>query len=810
MKRYSIGLFARPLALAVLACAASAPAACGGGGANSAVPAFPPVPPGATSAPVLQATLVYTSDQSVILSQPGQTYDFRVGLAQPNGTTLPVVNGVSWQSLNTAVATVDQTGKVTVTGAAGSANIVATLNGYDPAYGSVIVAHATSQTVQVASSLVKSATPTSAVLVRNAQTQAVVPGNIVVSNSAGGLFGQVTGVTMDASTVTLSLQPATIPDAFPDYSYKWNGPPVQLDIQSLPGGRYTVRDKRGRVVSEGSFDFPCSGGTASEKPGFEHPITITAILNFDARQHLIQVGTELSGSIGYSGGMYTVGGAGNPLTCETAITLNSHVQIALPGGLLTASPVVTPRIGIEIISDRQATVKGPSAKIEFDVLSGFQYQNGQWSLLESHAAPALSLSLLPTVSFDGPLEAHITPYFRADVGFDVCPFVCVTQPFNNTILNANVAYGKIFSPYDLSFAGPTNELTQGYRGPMFSTNTQVDAGLELALDFGALDKLLNYLKIPKLDLEGKQFHRASSTFVAPLIRVSAGTASAKIGEAVTLTATATNATASGVRFVGFRDEAANGTVLASSSLNGGGVASATWVPSVAGRYTIVALVDNLVGPATASANSADVTVASGSNGSPPPSTPPPSTPPPSTPPPSTPPPTTPPPATPPPSTPPPQTKSATVANTGGVGLKLHSSPGVDAPLITTMPEGTQVTVLGGPTVTDGFTWWNVRTTIGGTQYTGWSGIGEWLAPPPSVGAVVTVSNTSGIGLNLHSAPSRSATVVKALPEGTQMTVIGGPTYAEGYTWWNLRGNVGGSQYTGWSATGDWLVPNPRY
>jgi pimeloyl-ACP methyl ester carboxylesterase len=168
------------------------------------------------------------------------------------------------------------------------------------------------------------------------------------------------------------------------------------------------------------------------------------------------------------------------------------------------------------------------------------------------------------------------------------------------------------------------------------------------------------------------------------------------------------------------------------------------------------------------------------------------------------------PVTPPPATPPPTTKSATVANTGGTGLHIRSSPGIDSPILATMPDGTQTTILGGPSVVNGFTWWNVRAIVNGTQYTGWSGIGEWLSPPPSVGSIVTVSYTSGIGLDLHSSTSRSSTVVVALPEGTQMNVINGPVSSEGYVWWSLRGVLNGTQYTGWSATGPWLVPNPRF
>ena len=753
----------------------------------------------------------------------------------PNGGVAPV-SGVSWQSLNSTVATVDQTGKATVTGTSGSANIVATISGYDPAYGSIEIAHATPQTVQLSSSVVKSASSTSAVLVRNAQTQALLPGNIVVSGSAGALFGQITGVQIDATSVTLSLQQTTIPAAFPDYSYTWNGPPVQLTVQSAPGGRYIVTNKRRQILSQGPLEFHCSPLVSmKEIPSFTYPVSVRPIFQVDIARRFLQIGAEMSGSVSYSGGRYAVE-ATKPVACAASIDIVSNVQFAVPGTLLTAAPFITPSIGIELATDGSVTVTGPTASENFDVIAGFQYQSGRWSLLPSPGAPSATTGALPQFILDGHLGASASPYFKTEVGFNVCVLVCITKPFNNAIVSTKLVSGKIFGVYDISFVGPTNELDSGYRGPVFSNSAQAEAGLDVEFNFKLLDPLTKYINIDQLTILDKPLFQWSTTPVtSPSISVGAGATSVTAGDSVTLTATASGYTASGVRFVGFRNGNAVGTVLASSTLSGGS-GSTKWTPSSAASYTIVALLDNVVGPSTASKNSIAINVAA----APPPRTPPPTTPPPTTPPPTTPPPVTPPPATlppttpppvtpppttpppntpppvtpppttPPPTTPPPTTKSATVANTGGTGLHIRSSPGINSSVLTTMPDGTQTTILGGPSIVNGYTWWNVRATVNGTQYTGWSGIGEWLSPPPSVGSVVTVSYTSGSGLNLHSSTSRSSTVVKALPEGTQMNVIGGPVSSEGYVWWNLRGVVGGTQYTGWSPTGPWLAPNPRY
>lgn len=151
-------------------------------------------------------------------------------------------------------------------------------------------------------------------------------------------------------------------------------------------------------------------------------------------------------------------------------------------------------------------------------------------------------------------------------------------------------------------------------------------------------------------------------------------------------------------------------------------------------------------------------------------------------------------------------KAVTVANTSGIGLNLRNCASTGCSVITSLPEGTQMNVIGGPVQAEGYTWWNIT----GTPGTGWSGIGEWLTPSPQVGVTVTVAYTGGSGLRLRNCASTSCSLVTTLPEGTQMNVFNGPTQAGGYTWWALQGHVGSTLYTGWSAVGNWLVPNPRY
>jgi uncharacterized protein YraI len=75
------------------------------------------------------------------------------------------------------------------------------------------------------------------------------------------------------------------------------------------------------------------------------------------------------------------------------------------------------------------------------------------------------------------------------------------------------------------------------------------------------------------------------------------------------------------------------------------------------------------------------------------------------------------------------------------------------------------------------------------------------AAAPVLGGTVQVVNTGALGLRLRAEPGTSAQIVATVPDGTRMTVTGGPVQKDGYTWWKVSGSGG----TGWAA-GNWLGP----
>jgi len=104
-------------------------------------------------------------------------------------------------------------------------------------------------------------------------------------------------------------------------------------------------------------------------------------------------------------------------------------------------------------------------------------------------------------------------------------------------------------------------------------------------------------------------------------------------------------------------------------------------------------------------------------------------------------------------------------------------------VITTMPTGTICTVVGGPSSSGGYTWYQVKTTYG----TGWAS-GQYLqltttttpAPTPTpTGYAPGTKLRVTAGLWLRTAGNLSGSVITTMPTGTICTVVSGPSPSGG-------------------------------
>ncbi len=114
------------------------------------------------------------------------------------------------------------------------------------------------------------------------------------------------------------------------------------------------------------------------------------------------------------------------------------------------------------------------------------------------------------------------------------------------------------------------------------------------------------------------------------------------------------------------------------------------------------------------------------------------------------------------------------------GLYLRTGAGSGYSVITTMPTGTVCTVVSGPTVANGYSWYKLSTPYG----QGWAA-GEYLAktsggttPPPVATFVAGDKVKVTAGLYLRTGPGTGYGVIVTMPTGTVCTIVSGAKSGE--------------------------------
>ena len=160
---------------------------------------------------------------------------------------------------------------------------------------------------------------------------------------------------------------------------------------------------------------------------------------------------------------------------------------------------------------------------------------------------------------------------------------------------------------------------------------------------------------------------------------------------------------------------------------------------------------------------------------------------------------------------------ATVA--GSVVLKLRSDVSMTQPVVASVAEGTTMQVVQGPVQSGEFVWWKLT----GKPGEGWAAVktkpNTIFQAPKDCPVEVTANflwfhgslkaqGTFYVATHdnvLMKQPSATSVKIKDLPVGTEDTVIGGPTSADGRMWWNLT--VGPD--TGWAVVDRWGFSYPK-
>ena len=164
---------------------------------------------------------------------------------------------------------------------------------------------------------------------------------------------------------------------------------------------------------------------------------------------------------------------------------------------------------------------------------------------------------------------------------------------------------------------------------------------------------------------------------------------------------------------------------------------------------------------------------------------------------------------------------ARIFTTEGDRANMRSGPGTNFAVVEQLANDTIVAVLEGPQQAGDFTWWRVQSA-GNTGWVVESADGIRVLQPfgvlvaPTIDPTSTAPQTLAVGgfavvttdgnnLNARRQPSTNANVVKILRTSERVSIIGGPTRAEGFIWWQVRTEQG----TAWVAEGTaderWII-----
>ncbi|MBU1878799.1 MAG: SH3 domain-containing protein, partial [Chloroflexi bacterium] len=142
-------------------------------------------------------------------------------------------------------------------------------------------------------------------------------------------------------------------------------------------------------------------------------------------------------------------------------------------------------------------------------------------------------------------------------------------------------------------------------------------------------------------------------------------------------------------------------------------------------------------------------------------------------------------------------------------LNIRSGPGSQYSILRSVPNGTRLRVVQGPTWVEGAPWYLV--TDEGQTFTGWCN-GRYLVLAPvtptstveptfPVGTWVQVASPDG-QLNIRSGPGPSYPVLYTAHNGDLLVIAGGPQWVSGDPWYNVSGPPGSTP--GW-CNGRYLV-----
>lgn len=556
------------------------------------------------------AHIVLLSDASVILPAAGARYRLRAAVESSSGHLL--ARRLTWRSSDPHAVSVSSGGVVRARVEVGSATITISSSGTEAALVGVIVAAPAPRTVLIPSYAVISTGLSHVVLRSIPITRRIHPGDRVVSGSSGGVLADVRAVRTAGDLLHLSTEPASLARAFSRLDVHSSGA-QRSGVLRLHGRTASLSPSGGSPVAQASDaqELPCNSGRSGDLyvslsgASMEAPVDYEPYANLESGWRtgvrLFELGVRVKVPISLSTGSVQIAAAGKgSVTCEVRLPLSLPSPLWI--GPVEIAPTLTPAVGVTVDGEASAglTVAGPTLGETISATDGVKWTpGGGWQAVTDNGSSTPTLQPGGT-HFTGGFSATINPFVHLDAGFSAQLLGLFS------LQEVDFAYVHAEGELHLSMQAPFRNLQNGYGGPSWGAEATLAAGPELALGEGALSDLWKAIGLEPPSAQWSSYSRTWSLASAPDPLVSASPATVTSGSA-TLTASIPDGlepvAGDQLQFVGYREGAGEGTLLASGTVGpesaSGATATASWSVTAAddGSWRVVALLfDPIFGP----------------------------------------------------------------------------------------------------------------------------------------------------------------------------------------------------------------------
>ena len=579
-------------------------------------------------------TIAFTSDQSIVLTKAGQTFQFTAVLENASHQVQP--GQLQWSSDTPNQVDVSASGKVTAKTDLGSANIMVTSPGVADQAAQVTIATPAPNTVIVASGSVLALRAKSATLALTSATRGIVAGDTLVSGNRGGLLFKVLSVAIAQQTMVVTIAPASLLSAFTHLSIDAESPLMQVALSNtaLATTQAASAASNGQLLAAlvGTGATP---GAVTREPGSSsptaqssgHPVllnkgsqtlctnqagigssikltgthasvnaTVRLIAKVNIDPLFVELAVRATVPVKVSAGTMQISASGRE-DAECTVNLFSHnlATFNLPDPIfltvIQINGVVSAKAGVGFSGSASAgfSLTGPTVTTTVTGEDGIEYSRGKWSPLADNSSHKPTMQP-PDAKFSAELSGAFTASAQIDfgvsasAGFGLGPWCALCSK----VAQADLAFAKATGTLNFQIASPFDPLESAYTGPIWNADLEVAAGPEISFS-GPLVDLLSRIGVQLPNQHWNLFDLKVPLTRSPEIT---GAVSDTTLTGETLTAVVTPGyVGDTVEFVAYPNASVLGRVVASANVGADNSATTWWMVPSDGRaaYTVVAL-----------------------------------------------------------------------------------------------------------------------------------------------------------------------------------------------------------------------------